>query len=198
MDTSFASALVILLLVMDPVGNAALFVSLLRNVEPARRARVIVRECAIAYAVLLVFAFFGRALLDLMSISGPSLNIAGGVILFLIALRMIFQSSEGLFGEMPGGEPFIVPLAIPAIAGPAAIATVILMVSRAPGRLLEWCAAITVAMLVTLAFLLGAERIAKLAGERGLLAFERLMGLILTAIAVEMLLRGIEAFVRQI
>ena len=198
MDVSFASALVILLLVMDPVGNVALFVSLLRNVEQARRARVIVRECAIAFAVLLAFAFFGRALLDLLGISGPSLTIAGGVILFLIALRMIFRSAEGLFGELPGGEPFIVPLAIPAIAGPAAIATIILMVSRAPERLLEWCAALTVAMLVTLAFLLCAERIAKLAGERGLLAFERLMGLILTAIAVEMLLRGIEVFVRQI
>jgi small neutral amino acid transporter SnatA (MarC family) len=198
MDVSFASALVILLLVMDPVGNVALFVSLLRNVEPARRARVIVRECTIAFAVLLAFAFFGRALLDLLGISGPSLTIAGGVILFLIALRMVFRSADGLFGELPGGEPFIVPLAIPAIAGPAAIATIILMVSRAPERLLEWCAALTVAMLVTLAFLLGADRIAKLAGERGLLAFERLMGLILTAIAVEMLLRGIEVFVRQI
>jgi MarC family membrane protein len=198
MDVSFASALVILLLVMDPVGNVALFVSLLRSVEPARRARVIVRECAIAFAVLLAFAFFGRALLDLLGISGPSLTIAGGVILFLIALRMVFRSAEGLFGDLPDGEPFIVPLAIPAIAGPAAIATIILMVSRAPERLLEWCAALTVAMLVTLAFLLGADRIAKLAGERGLLAFERLMGLILTAIAVEMLLRGIEVFVRQI
>lgn len=198
MDVSFASALVILLLVIDPVGNATLFVSLLRNVEPGRRARVIVRECAIAFAVLLAFTFFGRALLDLLGISGPSLTIAGGVILFLIALRMVFRSAEGLFGELPGGEPFIVPLAIPAIAGPAAIATVILMVSRAPERLLEWCAALTVAMLVTLAFLLGVERVAKLAGERGLLAFERLMGLILTAIAIEMLLRGIEVFVRQI
>ena len=198
MDVSFASALVILLLVIDPVGNATLFVSLLRNVEPGRRARVIVRECAIAFAVLLAFTFFGRALLDLLGISGPSLTIAGGVILFLIALRMVFRSTEGLFGELPGGEPFIVPLAIPAIAGPAAIATVILMVSRAPDRLLEWCAALTVAMLVTLAFLLGVERVAKLAGERGLLAFERLMGLILTAIAIEMLLRGIEVFVRQI
>ena len=198
MDVSFLSALVILLLVMDPVGNAALFVSLLRDVEPARRARVIIRECAIAFAVLLAFVFFGRALLDLLGISGPSLTIAGGVILFLIALRMIFRSAEGLFGELPGGEPFIVPLAIPAIAGPAAIATVILMVSRAPERLLEWCAALTVAMLITLGLLLGAERVAKLAGERGLLAFERLMGLILTAIAVEMLLRGIQEFVRQL
>lgn len=197
MDTpSFASAVIILLLVVDPVGNIPLFVSLLRNVEPARRVRVIVRECAIAFAVLLVFVFFGRSILGVLGLSDPSLTIAGGVILFLIALRMIFRRPEGVFGDTIEGEPFIVPLAIPSIAGPTAIATVMLLVSRAPQRVLEWTAAVTVAMLVTLALLIFAERVAKIVGERGLLAFERLMGLILTAIAVEMLLRGIETFVR--
>jgi MarC family membrane protein len=197
MDTpSFASAVIILLLVVDPVGNIPLFVSLLRNVEPARRVRVIVRECAIAFAVLLVFVFFGRSILGVLGLSDPSLTIAGGVILFLIALRMIFRRPEGVFGDTIEGEPFIVPLAIPSIAGPTAIATVMLLVSRAPQRVLEWTAAVTVAMLVTLALLIFAERVAKMVGERGLLAFERLMGLILTAIAVEMLLRGIETFVR--
>lgn len=197
MDThSFASAVVILLLVVDPVGNVPLFVSLLGKVEPARRARVIVRECAIAYAVLLLFVFFGQLILSLLGLSDPSLTIAGGVILFLIALRMIFRRPEGVFGDTIEGEPFIVPLAIPSIAGPTAIATVVLLVSRAPQRQLEWTAAVTVAMLATLAFLLFAERTAKMVGERGLLAFERLMGLILTAIAVEMLLNGIQTFVR--
>lgn len=198
MDVSFTSAVVILLLVMDPIGNIPLFVSLLSNVEPARRVRLIARECAIAFAVLLVFVFFGRPILGVLGLSDSSLTIAGGVILFLIALRMIFRSAEGVFGDIPQGEPFIVPLAIPSIAGPAAIATVMLLVSRAPQRLLEWAAAVTVSMLITLVLLVSAERISKLAGERGLLAFERLMGLILTAIAVEMLLRGIEAFVRQL
>jgi MarC family membrane protein len=169
----------------------------LRNLEPARRTRVILRECAIAFAVLIVFVFFGRALLAVFGISDSSLTIAGGVILFLIALRMIFRHAEGVFGDVTEGEPFIVPLAIPSIAGPTAIATVVLLVSRAPQRMLEWTAAVTVAMLVTVALLLFAERIAKLAGKQGLLAFERLMGLILTAIAVEMLLRGIETFVHQ-
>lgn len=198
MDISFASAVVILLLVMDPVGNVPLFVSVLRNVEPARRARVILRECAIAFAVLLAFVFFGQAILALLGLSDTSLTIAGGVILFLIALKMIFRGAEGVFGDMPEGEPFIVPLAIPSIAGPAAIATVMLLMSRAPQRMLEWCLAVSVAMLATAAVLVFAERVAKLAGARGLLAFERLMGLILTAIAVEMLLRGIETFVRQL
>ncbi len=198
MDISFTSAVVILLLVMDPIGNIPLFVSLLRQVKPARRKRVILRECAIAFAVLLVFVFFGATILGVLGLSDPSLTIAGGVILFLIALRMIFRRPEGVFGDTVGGEPFIVPLAIPSIAGPAAIATVMLLVSRAPQRLLEWCLAVSVAMLATAAILVSADRLAKLAGEQGLLAFERLMGLILTAIAVEMLLRGIETFVRQL
>lgn len=198
MNVSFASAIVILLLVMDPVGNIPLFVTLLRNVEPGRRMMIIVRECAIAFAVLLGFVFLGKPMLTLLGLSDSSLNIAGGVILFLIALRMIFKHPEGVFGTSLAGEPFIVPLAIPSLAGPTALATVMLMVSGAPERRLEWIFALSIAMAVTLALLLFAERISKLIGERGLLAVERLMGLVLTAIAVEMLLRGIEAFVHQL
>src|SRR6266699_2807915 len=173
MDISFASAVVSLLLVTDPIGNIPLFVSLLRHVKPARRLRVIARECAIALAVLLVFVVFGRTLLDLFGLSERSLNLAGGVILFLIALRMIFRSREGIFGDTPAGEPLIVPLAIPSIAGPVAIA-------------------------VSFVVLMFAERISRWMGERVLEAFERLMGLLLTTIAVEMLLRGIEGFVRYL
>src|SRR5262249_36698165 len=198
MDGSFFSAVVILLLVMDPIGNIPIFVSLLRNVAPRRRVPVIVRECCIAFVVLVVFALFGKSILDLFGISDPSLTISGGVILFLIALRMIFRSAEGIFGEVPAGEPFIVPLAIPAIAGPAAIATVVLLASSAPTRWVERLAAIAAAMLVTLVLLVAAGRISALVGERGLIAFERLMGLILTAIAVEMVLRGVAVFVRQL
>lgn len=198
MEMSFTSAVVILLLVMDPLGNIPLFVALLRPVDPARRTVVILRECGIAFVVLLFFVFFGDTLLSLLGLSNSALHIAGGLILFLISLRMIFRHPEGLFGDVISGEPFIVPLAIPSIAGPTAIATVILMVSRAPHRTLEWIAAATIAMLITLALLLFADRLSKLIGERGLLACERLMGLILTAIAVEMLLQGIESFLKQI
>jgi len=197
-ETSFASAVVILLLVTDPIGNIPLFVALLRPVTPERRVPVILRECTIALAVLVAFALFGRWLLEVFGLSDRSLTLAGGTILFLIALRMIFRSPEGIFGESPSGEPLIVPLAIPSIAGPAAIATVVLLVSRAPARMAEWLAAVAVAMAVTLATLLLAERISRWVGERALIAFERLMGLLLTAIAVEMLLRGIEAFVRHL
>lgn len=197
MEVSLASAVVILLLVMDPLGNIPVFVSLLQNVAPERRRRVILRECAIAFALLLFFVFFGRWILDLLGLSDASLNIAGGVILFLIALRLVFKHPEGVFGnEALDAEPFIVPLAIPSIAGPSAIATVILLVSRAPERMTDWIAALAVASAITLLLLLAAERIARLLGARGLAAVDRLMGLILTAIAVEMLLKGIEGFVR--
>ena len=199
MDVSLSSAVVILLLVMDPVGNVPFFVALLRNVPAARRVRIIVRECLIAYAVLVVFAFFGRRILDVLGLSNVSLNIAGGVILFIIALRLVFKHPQGIFGDdLHGGEPFIVPLAIPAIAGPTAIATVVLMVARAPERIWEWVGALTVACAVNLLILFFADRIGALIGARGLAALERLMGLLLTAIAVQMLLEGIQSFVRQL
>ncbi len=199
MDVSLTSTVVILLLVMDPVGNIPVFVSLLQKVPPGRRNRVIVRECAIAFGLLLSFVFFGRWILDLLGLSDSSLNIAGGVILFLIALRLIFKHPEGVFGaDGVEAEPFIVPLAIPSIAGPSAIATVVLLVSRAPERITDWILALTIASAITLALLLAAERIARAVGPRGLAAIDRLMGLILTAIAVEMLLKGIEGFVRSL
>lgn len=196
MDASLTSAVVVLLLVMDPLGNIPVFVSLLQQVPPARRNLVIVRECAIAFGLLLFFVFFGRWILDLLGLSDSSLNIAGGVILFLIALRLIFKHPEGVFGaDGVEAEPFIVPLAIPSIAGPSAIATVVLLVARAPGRMTDWIIALAIASAITLALLLAAERIARMLGIRGLAAMERLMGLVLTAIAVEMLLKGIESFV---
>ena len=198
-DVSLSSAIVILLLVMDPVGNVPFFVTLLKAVPSERRTRIIVRECAIAYAILVVFALFGRSILDLLGLSEISLNIAGGLILFIIAIRLVFKHPVGIFGDdLHGPERFIVPLAIPAIAGPTAIATVVLLVAGAPERTWEWIAALTAAGLVNLVILFFAEKIGDVIGSRGLAALERLMGLLLTAIAVEMLLKGIEAFVQHL
>lgn len=199
MDVSFTSAVVILLLVMDPIGNIPVFVAVLRDVAPERRVKVIVRECLIAFGILLAFVLFGRGILRVLGLTDMSLNIAGGVILFLIALRMIFKHEEGIFGpEREGGEPFVVPLAVPAIAGPTAIATVVLMVSRAPERILEWIFALAISTLITLLLLLFAERVSKFVGARGLAALDRMMGLLLTAIAIEMLLNGVRAFIEQL
>jgi MarC family membrane protein len=198
-DTAqFVSAAVLLILVLDPVGNLPLVSSLLSRVEPSRRRRIVIRECAIAYVLLLVFMFGGQRLLDLMHLSQISLSIAGGVILFMIAIRMVFGNTEGAFGETLDKEPFIVPLAVPFIAGPSALATVMLMVSKEPGKTLTWVAALTVVMLLTTLILALGEKIERLIGKRAVQALERLMGLILTAIAVEMLLGGIQQFVKQL
>ena len=199
MQTSFVSATILLLLVTDPLGNVPLFVAALRAVPPHRKAYVILRECLIAFSILLLFMFFGKSFMDALGLSDVSLQIGGGVILFLIALRMVFPVPEGVFGLSPvGGEPFIVPLAIPAIAGPSALATVLLLVSRDPGRLPEWIGALTIALATSAVVLVFAERLQRRLGERVVIAFERLMGLVLTAIAVEMILKGLAAFIAQV
>jgi len=196
MTYTFASATILLLLITDPLGNIPIFANALRNVAPERRPRVILREVLIAFLLLLAFMFVGDSFLRVMNLSGLSLQIAGAVILFLIALRMIFPVASKDTEPMEG-EPLIVPLAIPALAGPSALATVLLLVSQAPTRRLEWVAALCVTMAVCAVVLVLAERIQRVLGERVVMAFERLMGLILVAISVEMLLRGIRLFVSQ-
>lgn len=198
MSPDLVSAIVLLVLVTDPFGNVPLAVASLRGVPRERRARVVMRECLIAYGVLLAFLFGGQALLRLMQLSEASLSIAGGVILFLIALRMVFAHPDGVFGDAGVTEPFIVPLAIPAIAGPSALATVMLMASRGTFTAVTLVIAISVAMLVMLAVLLAADRVHRVIGERGVVALERLMGLVLTALAVEMLLAGVRTFAAQL
>ena len=140
----------------------------------------------------------GRAFLQFLQLSETSLAIAGGIILFLIALRMVFHHPEGIFGDAPDTEPFLVPLAVPAIAGPSAIATVMLMASRDPSRIAGWFVALSAAMAVTTIVLLAGNQVQRVLGERGVRALERLMGLVLTAIAVQMLLNGVADFVRQL
>ncbi|MGH6622480.1 MAG: MarC family protein [Burkholderiaceae bacterium] len=195
MTESFASAVVLLLLVCDPFGNIPIFTAALRDVAPDRRLRIVLRECLIAFAVLSVFVFIGRPFLELLGLSETSLQIGGAVVLMLVALRMVFPTSDGVYGQSPGGEPFIVPLAIPAIAGPSALATVMLLVSRNPSRWPEWIGAIAVVMAVSAVVLVFADRLQQRLGERVTAAFERLMGLVLAAIAVELFLQGVRQYI---
>ncbi len=192
MEHSFASATILLLLITDPLGNIPIFVNSLRAVPAERRARVILREVLIAFGLLLGFMFVGQSFLKAMSLSEVSLQIGGAVVLFLIALRMVFPPPVQ-DSPVPDVEPLIVPLAIPALAGPSAMATVLLLVSQAPERRLEWVAALTVTMVVCAVVLLLAERLQQIVGERVVSAFERLMGLILVSISVEMLIRGLKS-----
>jgi len=195
MEASFVPAVVLLLIVCDPIGNIPIFVSALKDVPRERRRAIILRECLIAFAVLVAFVFIGDPFLRLLGLSELSLQIGGGVVLMLVALRMVFPTPEGVFGHAPGGEPFIVPLAVPALAGPSALATVLLLVSRDPARLWQWVAAIAVVMATSSVVLAFSERIMRLLGERVTLAFERLLGLVLAAIAVELILRGLKTFI---
>ncbi len=185
------SAAFLLFLVMDPVGNIPLFLTTLRDLERRRRIRIVMRELSIALLVLIFFLFCGRGLLSLMKITEPSLSIAGGIILFLISVRMIFSISEGMFGSTPEGEPFIVPLAIPLVAGPSAMTMVLLLSTREPSRWPEWLMALIFAWSASAVILLAANWLSHLLGQRVLMAMERLMGMLLTVIAVEMFLSGL-------
>lgn len=192
-----ASTALLLFLVMDPLGNIPFFLAALKHVSPVRQGYVIRRELVIAYLVMVAFLFVGRFLLAAMHISEPALSISGGVILFLIAVRMVFPSPERPLQEEVDSEPLIVPLAIPYVAGPSVIAVELLLMSREPHRWPEWLGAVTVAWLgVAVIVSLGA-RLRHYLGQRGLTALERLMGMVLVAIAVQMFLTGVERFVVQ-
>jgi len=197
MTENFFQTFVLLLLVTDPFGNVPLFISTLTHIRPERRSRVVIRECLIAFFLLLVFMFGGRYFLEALQLTSTSLRIGGGVILFLIALKMVFPSAEGIFGPAPkqAGEPLIVPLAIPALAGPSALVTVLLFSTS--HRMSMWLYVIALMMVaaVWLIVLISAERLLKTLGSAVITAFERLMGLILTALAIEMLLAGITTYI---
>ena len=197
MNYTFWSATILLVLITDPIGNIPIFANALKHVPPERRPMVILREIMIAFVLLLTFMFVGEGFLRVMNLSELALQIGGGVILFLIALRMVFPPPESSDAEQLT-EPLIVPLAIPAVAGPSALATVLLLVSQQPDRRMEWIGALCVTMAVSAVVLVSAERIQRLIGIRPVLAIERLMGLVLVSVAIEMLLRGIKTFVMQL
>lgn len=196
MDHSFASALVLLLLVLDPLGGLPVYISVLERVDPSRRARLALRESVIAFLLLLAFMLGGQGFLSLMNLSERALEVAGGVILMIIAIRMIFARDGVMPMEADGREPLIFPLAVPLLAGPSALATVLLLASRQPDRLLHWVAALAVAMGLCLLVLFSAARLQRWLGEPLVRALEKLMGLLLTAIAVEMLLSGLQRYFR--
>lgn len=191
------SAALLLFLVMDPLGNIPFFLSALKKVDPARQNRIVVRELLIALAVLVVFLFLGRYILQALHLTEPALTLSGGVILFLIALRMVFPSDERPLREDVEGEPFIVPLAIPYVAGPSALATELLLMSQEPDRWVEWLLALLLAWFVTSLILYFSGSLRHVLGPKGLLAIERLMGMVLIAVAIQMLLNGVRVVVRE-
>lgn len=188
------SAALLLFLILDPLGNIPVFLGLLKPLPAARRRRVLLRELLIALAVLFVFLWGGKYVLEAMHLRQESVSIAGGIVLFLIGIKMIFPSPEGMFGEVPEGEPFIVPMAIPLVAGPSGMAAVMLLAAQEPGRMGDWSLALVLAWAATAILLFSATYLYKVLGMRVLTAVERLMGMLLVAISVQMLLDGVAAY----
>jgi len=188
------SAALLLFLILDPLGTIPVFLSLLKPLAPRRQRVVLVRELLIALVVLMGFLWGGKYALELMHLRQESVAIAGGIVLFLIGIRMIFPRPEGLMGAVPDGEPFIVPMAIPLIAGPSGMAAVMLMGSNEPDRLGDWSLALLLAWGATAVILMSATLLYKWLGARALTALERLMGMLLVAISVQMLLDGLAAY----
>ncbi len=193
MDTK--SATILLLLIMDPLGNIPVFLSVLERVEPKRRRWVLARELLVSLVILYIFLFFGRQLLQLFSLGETAIAIAGAIVLLIIAIRMIFPSEHNWLDDLPEGEPFVVPLAIPFIAGPSILATIMLLTSQAPQRMADWSMAVGLAWLANAGILMGATFLYRILRRRGLIALERLMGMLLVAVAVQMLLDSLRQFI---
>jgi multiple antibiotic resistance protein len=177
---------------MDPIGNVPLFLTILKNIPTSRRRKIIFRELLIALIVLLFFMFIGRYILQTLQIAESSLGIAGGIMLFLIAIKMIFPGANNMIVHDDKLEPLVVPLAVPLLAGPSAIAAVILMMAQEPNRWKEWVFALVVAWLIAGVILISSEALGRRLGQRALLAIERLMGILLMLVSVDFILDGIK------
>jgi MarC family membrane protein len=193
---TLVSASVLLFFVMDPLGNVPMFLAALRHVDHARVRRVIVRELVIALAIMVVFLFLGRFLLGMLHISRAALTAGGGVVLLLIALRMVFPNPESPLREEVTEEPLVVPLAIPYTAGPSMLATELLLMTREPERWPVWLGAVCLAWSASAVILFFATNLRHLLGDRGLTALERLMGMLLVTVGVEMLLQGVSEYLK--
>ncbi|MFA5162416.1 MAG: MarC family protein [Elusimicrobiales bacterium] len=194
---SFVTAVLTLFFVMDPLGNVPLFIAALKDVPYERKRRVIARELLIALGIMYAALLFGGRMLEWMGIDQPSLSIAGGIVLFLISVKMIFPLKEDGFAASPEGEPFIVPLAVPLIVGPSVASMVLIMPLREPDKMLQWVFVIAAAWVLNCAILLSSVRISRFLGERGMIAVTRLMGMLLTTISVQMFMSGIKQFLAR-
>lgn len=185
------SAALTLWLIMDPLGNLPVFMSILKTVPEERQNKVLIRELLIALFIMIIFLYSGQKILQVMHLSSEAVSISGGIILFIIAIRMIFPSGNVTKDETPQHEPFIVPLATPLVAGPSLLASLMLLANRQPDMMHDWMIAAFAAWFASSAILMFCKPLYKILGERGLMALERLMGMILVMLSVQMLLDGL-------
>ncbi|NEQ44579.1 MAG: MarC family protein [Leptolyngbya sp. SIOISBB] len=190
------SAAIVLLLILDPFGNLVTINTLLSDLPAIKRQRIILRETLIAYSILVLFLFGGNPLLSFFGVESHTLRISGGIILFIIALGMVFPNRSTMPSTLEA-EPFIVPIAMPLIAGPSAIAALLVMAKSDPQRLGNWLGALTFAMGIAGLILWASPWIFQRLGPRGALAVERLMGMLLIILSVQMMLDGIEQYLQS-
>ena len=199
--TAFAA----LFVVIDPIGLTPIFVALTQGMSATRRRALAVRACVISFALLLVFALFGEAVLEFIGISMPAFRVAGGILLFLTALDMLFerrqkrrrdQADEDDDEEDDDEDPSVFPLAIPLIAGPGAIATIILLVGQSEGPLgfVATMGVLLAVLALVLVLFLGAGLLERLLGRVGINVVTRLLGMLLAALSVQFVLDGLRSF----
>ncbi len=185
------SIALLLFIVMDPFGNLVTLNTLLRATDTRRRQMIIARESAIALLILLLFVFAGGGILRALGLQSYTLGISGGIVLFMIALGMVFPGRRVLDGETLV-DPLIVPIAMPLIAGPGAISMVMLLGQNARPSIVTL--AVVLAWLPTAAILVVSAWVFRFLGPRGALALERLMGILLVMLSVQMILDGVGAY----
>lgn len=195
--TEMISATILLLLIMDPLGNLPIFMSVLKHLEPKRRRVVLIREMLIALGLMLIFLFAGEHILAFLNLRTETVSISGGIVLFLIAIRMIFPAQEGSGSGLPAGEePFLVPMAIPLVAGPSILAALMLLSHQYPNQLSYLTLALFIAWGISFIILMLSDVFLRLLGEKGVIALEKLMGLILVMLSTQMFLDGVRAYLR--
>lgn len=190
---SFISSVITLALVMDGFGNIPLFIAALKKVAPERRKTVLLRELGIALLIMVAFLFLGKWFLQAFGIHEYSLSIAGGIILFIISVKLVFGGDEEPKNDPKEDEPFVVPLAIPLVAGPAALSMVMITAAQQSNKFIT-LGAVVVASLINSVILMMSFPLSNLLGKRGLIAIERLTGMILILMSVDMVMGGISAF----
>ena len=191
----FISSVITLCLIMDPFGNIPLFISALKKVAPERRTTVLVRELIIAVIIMLIFLFLGSWFMRAFNIHSFSMSIAGGIILFIISAKLVFSNDTEPTSDPRDEEPFVVPLAIPLVAGPAVLSMVMILAAQHSDKIVT-LAAVLVASVFNSAVLMLSFPISKLLGKRGLVAIERLSGMILVLMSVNMIMDGISEFIK--
>ncbi|MXP56579.1 YhgN family NAAT transporter [Pantoea sp. Mhis] len=191
------SATILLILIMDPLGNLPIFMSILKHLEAKRRCVILIREMFIALILMLLFLYAGEYVLSFLNLRTETVSTSGGVILFLIAISMIFPSNKANTNNLPvGDEPFIVPLAIPLVAGPSLLATLMLLSHQYPHQMHNLIYALFIAWVVTVIILLLSGIFLRILGDKGINALERLMGLILIMLATQMFLDGMRVYIK--